>query len=154
MLKHVSLFLLFIILSIGCIKAQSTSSSEWIVGPTAAYQYQSKSFLKLSFWGLKDLGYADYLKVEGGANFTWQERKTFVVPELGVTYYLSAVAVWPFMKAEVTPYTVSPKIGLGVFNLLELGLGYGWALQSRSELGNIKGLNISIGASFPLRYNL
>lgn len=145
--------ILFFLLMAGIAKGQS-SSSKWIVGPTVSYQYQTTNFLKASFWGLTELGYADYLKVEGGANFTWKNNKTHVIPELGVTYYLSTVAVWPFVKAEVTPYTITPKVGVGIFNLLELGAGYGWSINTKNNLGPIKGFNFSVGLSLPLNYNL
>lgn len=147
-------FLLIGLLTFTSLQAQERIKSNWIVGPTVAYQYQSKNFLKASIWGLTDLGFADYLKIDAGANFTWKNNKSYVIPELGVTYYLSAVGVWPYVKAEVTPYTISPKVGLGLFNLVEVAAGYGWALQNKGALGEIKGFNISVGLSLPLNYNL
>ena len=128
--------------------------SGWVLGPTVAYQYQTKSFLKASFWGLTEVGYADYIKIDAGANFTWHDSKTHVIPELSVTYYPSTVLIWPFVEAEVTPYTVTPKVGVGIFNLFELGFGYGWSLQEKKRLGAIKGFNFSVALSLPLNFNL
>jgi len=135
-------------------KGQELGKSSWIVGPSVAYQYQSNNFVKLSFWGLTDLGYADYLKIDAGADFTCSNKKMHVIPELGLTYYLNSRLIWPFIKAEVTPYTISPKVGLGIFNIIELGLGYGWSLKDKKELGPIKGFNFSLGLSLPLNYTL
>lgn len=148
------ILLLLAISTFSLARAQDRSKSNWIVGPTVVYQYQSNNFVKVSFWGLTDLGYADYLKIDAGADFTWKNKKTHVIPELGVTYYLNTVAVWPFVKAELTPYTITPKVGLGLFNIIELGVGYGWSFKDKKDLGPIQGFNISIGLSLPLNYNL
>lgn len=138
------------------LKAQEGQDhSKWVFGPSLGYQYQKTSFVKASFWGLTDLGYANYLRVDGGANMTWKGGKAHVVPELGVTYYLSAKGVWPFVKMETTPYTITPKIGVGVFNIFEVGAGYGLGLENKKGLGMpIKGFNISVGLSLPLNYHL
>lgn len=158
MLKFAQVLLFISLISVGISQAQSFSSTssgnKWVFGPTVSYQYQSRNFAKVSLWGLTDLNYADYLKVDAAANFTWQGGETHVIPELGLTYYLNTVAVWPFVKAEVTPYTVTPKVGVGLFNLMELGVGYGWSLQEKNNLGKIKGFNFSVGFSLPLSYSL
>lgn len=148
-----SIFTILFLFIFSCTYAQvPTHGNKWILGPTVSYQYQTKNFVKASVWGLTDLGYANYLKIDAGANFTWHEHKTYVIPEVGATYYLSSLFIWPYVKAEVTPYTVTPKVGLGLFNIVELGLGYGWSIQEKSNLGKIKGLNFSLGVSLPLNY--
>lgn len=131
-----------------------TPHNKWIFGPSVGYQHQKANFLKGSFWALTDLGYANYLRIDGGANVAWYNKKTHIIPELGLTYYLSAKGIWPFLKTELTPYTVSPKVGVGVFNIVELGLGYGFALQTKKDFKQIDGLNFSIGLSLPLNYHL
>lgn len=128
--------------------------NSWIWGPSIGYQYQKANFLKASFWGLTDVGYANYLRFDAGANMTWRNSKTYIIPELGATYYLGAKGVWPFVKAELTPYTVTPKIGVGLFNIVEVGVGYGMELGTKEQLGAIKGLNFSLGLSMPINYHL
>lgn len=130
----------------------SKSTRGWIFGPSVSYQYQNHSMLKVSFWGLTDLSYSEYLKLNATADIVWDAGKTFVIPELGVTYYLNNVAVWPYLKAELTPYTVSPKVGLSLFSLVDVGVGYGWSLQEKKDLGKIEGFNISLGVSVPLNF--
>lgn len=145
--------LLYLLLSLAG-KAQEVKKSNWIVGPSLAYQYQERSFLKASFWGLTDLGYANYLRLDAGANLTFVHKKIHVIPELGITYYLSAKGAWPFLKTEITPYTITPKIGVGIFNIVELGAGYGFEIKQKADLTAIKGFNFSIGLSLPLNYHL
>lgn len=147
------LFFITLIGTLDTVGAQE-KHNRWIWGPSLGYQYQKSNFLKASFWGLKDLGYANYLRIDAGADITWKNKKTYVIPELGVTYYLGAKGLWPFAKAEVTLYTITPKIGLGVFNLFEVGVGYGFDLQAKEGLGVIKGLNFSAGFSLPLNFIL
>lgn len=145
---------LFLLFTTAVINAQEIPKSKWIVGPSIGYQHQEKSFLKASFWGLTDLGYANYLRFDAGANLTFADKKAYVIPEVGITYYLSAKGAWPFIKSELTPYTFTPKVGVGVFNIVEFGVGYGMKLQEKVGLPVIDGLNLSIGISLPLNYHL
>lgn len=154
-MKYICCLLFFSIVGLVKLKAQEGQShNKWIFGPSLGYQYQKASFVKASFWALTDLGYANYLRFDGGANMTWKAGKTHAIPELGITYYLSAKAVWPFVKMEATPYTITPKVGVGIFNLFEVGAGYGVDLDTKQGLMPIKGFNISVGVSLPLNYHL
>lgn len=150
---RVALFLMSI-MCLTSLYGQEVAKSNWIIGPSIAYQHQEKSFLKASFWALKDICYANYLRFDAGANMTFQDEKAYFIPEVGATYYLSAKGIWPFIKAELTPYTVTPKVGLGVFNILEAAIGYGFDIKQKDPLPPIKGLNFSIGLSIPLNYHL
>ena len=153
-MMKIFLFLWMLIFSLEIVDAQEVKKSNWIIGPSVGYQHQKHDFLKVSAWGLTDLGYANYLKFDAGTNFTWKEGKTYVVPEMGVSYYLTAKAIWPFVKAEVNALSVSPKVGIGIFNILELGLGYGFSLKNHKVLGDSKGTNFSIAINVPLNYHL
>lgn len=154
-MKYILGLLVLLSVSVSAIRAQDKPThNKWIWGPSLGYQYQKANFLKASFWGLTDLGYANYLRIDGGTNLSWKNRKTHVVPELGLTYYLGAKGAWPFVKGEITPYTITPKVGVGVFNLMEFGVGYGFDLKAKEDLGAVKGLSFSVGLSLPLNYHL
>ncbi|KAF5275483.1 hypothetical protein FQR65_LT16657 [Abscondita terminalis] len=112
------IFLLFAVFAVILLPAKgqqelsaSKGGSSWIWGPSVGYQYQKGNFLKVSGWGLFAPNDNQYMKIDAGANFTWMMDKTTVIPELGFTYYLSDKGVWPFLKGEITPYTVTPKAG-------------------------------------------
>ncbi len=124
----------------------------WAIGLSSGYQHQQVSMAKLGLWALKDLSYAEYLRFDGGVNFAFFQNETHYIPELGVAYYISAKGIWPSVKAELTPYTVTPKVAVGVFNFLEFGVGYGLKIQDKKGLPSIDGLNISIGLSIPFNY--
>lgn len=149
-----AVILIIILAYLPRLHGQEPVKSNWIIGPSIGYQHQKKSFVKASLWALKDVGYANYLRFDAGANMTLQDKKAYFIPELGVTYYLSAKGIWPFIKGEITPYTITPKIGLGIFNILEAGIGYGFELKQKKPLPPIKGVNFSIGLSIPLNYHL
>ncbi|MVZ65922.1 hypothetical protein GQF61_08635 [Sphingobacterium sp. DK4209] len=134
--------------------AQKQRATGWIFGPSVGYQYQSGSFLKASGWGLFALNQSQYLKFDGGANFTWMMDKTTVIPEFGMTYYLNNVAVWPFLKGEITPYTATAKAGIGVFNLLEFAAGYGFDINTKKDFKPIDGFTFSVGVNIPLKFHL
>ncbi|WP_235891169.1 hypothetical protein [Sphingobacterium lumbrici] len=82
---------------------ERVGGNSWIWGPSIGYQYQRGNVLKLSGWGLFAPNEYQYIKIDGGANFTWMMDRTTIVPELGLTYYLSDRGVWPFVKGEITP---------------------------------------------------
>ena len=146
--------LLAFILYNGGVHSQEIKKSKWIIGPSVAYQYQENNFLKAAVWALTDLGYANYLRFDAAADLTFEDKKAHIIPELGVTYYLDAKGVWPFIKGEFTPYTLTPKVGLGVFNIVELGMGYGFDIKQKENLPLIRGFNFSIGMSIPINYHL
>ena len=154
MMRHLLSSILLLFVCSTSLYAQDIKKSKWIIGPSLGYQYQQKHFVKASLWGLTDLGYANYLRFDAGADFTWNKGKTHIIPELGVTYYLSAKGIWPFIKTEVTHYTITPKVGIGLFNLVEVGAGYGFDLKTKENLPTIKGFNISLGLNLPLNYHL
>lgn len=139
----------------GVFKAQAQTHGElktWAVGTGVGYQHQEVSMMKLGMWALRDLGYANYLRVDGGVDLAFHARKVHYIPELGISYYLGAKGVWPSIKAEITPYTITPKALIGVFNILEFGVGYGFEIQEKSNLPSLEGLSWSIGLSIPFNY--
>lgn len=152
-MKCIFVGILFLLMLRFTVYSQDNSKDRgWIIGPTVSYQYQKHNMLKVSFWGLTDLNFSDYLKIDAGANFIWPNSKLCVIPEVGLTYYFNSIITWPYLKVEVTPYTVSPKVGVGLFNIVEFGAGYGWSLQERKKGGEIDGFNVSLSASLPLSY--
>lgn len=128
--------------------------SNWILGPSIGYQYQNGNFLKTSFWGLTDLGYANYLKIDAGVDVAWANAKTHVIPELGLTYFLGAKAVWPFVKGEVTPHSITPKVGVSVFSIVDVAAGYGLSIKKKENFGDIEGFAFSVGFNIPLNFIL
>ncbi|MFZ4862374.1 hypothetical protein ACL9RF_09320 [Sphingobacterium sp. Mn56C] len=132
---------------------KNSDKLSFIYGPSIGYQYQKTSFLKTSFYALTEVNSTDFLALNGGVNWTWQNRKTHVIPELALTYYYKPMLLWPSLKAEVTPYTLTPKVGIGIFNILEIAAGYGFELQQKKNLEPIKGFNFSVGLSVPLNFH-
>lgn len=128
--------------------------NNWIFGPSVGYQYQSGSFLKASAWGLFAPNESQYMKIDAGADITWMEGKTTVIPEVGFTYYVNDFILLPFVKTELTPYTVTPKVGLSLFSLIDLGVGYGFDFNTKKNFKEIKGVNLSLGVNIPLNFHL
>lgn len=143
-----------------CVLGSSASAQHgrelktWALGASGAYQHQQVSMLKLGLWGLRDIGYANYLRLDAGVDLAFHEQEVHYIPELGVAYYLSAKGVWPAIKAELTPYTFTPKVSIGVFNILEFGLGYSVELKEKSGFLPLKGWNWSLGLSIPFNYHI
>ncbi|MFD1769182.1 hypothetical protein [Sphingobacterium suaedae] len=149
------LYLFFIVLlNISPSLAQERSGNKWIWGPSVGWQYQSGNFLKASGWGLFAPNDRQYVKLDAGANFTWMRSQTTVIPEIGVTYYISNKLIFPFVKAEVTPYTLTPKLGIGLLSIIDLGLGYGFDIQTKDNFKPIQGVTGSISLNIPLNFHL
>ena len=142
---------------IGCMtfgtKQALAQKAVWNLGASAGYQYQHGNYLKLSGWALLDQQHAGFFKVDAGANFSWMQQKTTVIPELGLSYYFAEQWRWAFLKAEVTPYTVTPKVGLSIVSLLDLGLGYGFEFNKKKDFVPIEGFTVSVGLNIPLKIN-
>lgn len=134
--------------------AQTSEYPNWIFGASAGWQYQKGNFMKVSGWGLFAPNNQHYIKVEAGVNSSWMKQKTTVIPELGVTYYLGDKLIYPYVKAEVTPYTLTPKLGFSVLSLFDIGLGYGFDIKSKSSIGTLNGLTASININIPFNYHL
>ncbi|WP_437919493.1 hypothetical protein [Sphingobacterium sp. LRF_L2] len=148
------ILLLFFSCSLGIGFAQTAPGKTWIWGPSVGWQYQRGNFLKFSGWGLFAPNDKQYMKIDAGANLSWMREQTTVIPELGFTYYLSDRLLFPFLKAEITPYTVTPKIGIGVFSIIDFGLGYGFAMQTKSNFKPLEGFTASINLNIPLNFHL
>ena len=143
---------LLTLVNVSC--AQENKAKGWIFGPSIGYQYQSGSFLKASAWTLYAPNQSQYIKFDAGANFTWMLDQTTVIPEFGVTYYLNNVAVWPFIKGEITPYTATAKAGISIFSMLELSAGYGFDINTKENFKPIDGFTIGVGINVPLKFHV
>ena len=133
-------------------ESTAQAGSSWIWGPSIGYQYQKGSFVKVSGWGLFAPNDHQYIKFDAGANFTWMKKGTTVIPEFGMTYYLSNVGVWPFVKAEITPYTFTPKVGISLLSFVDVGVGYGININEKSNFKKIDGFTGSININLPLNF--
>jgi len=155
MIKYPLIFLLlFTVLHVSNAQEKDKSTNGWIFGPSIGYQYQSGSLLKASAWTLFAPNQSQYIKFDAGANFAWMLNQSTVIPEFGVTYYLNNVAVWPFIKGEITPYTATTKVGISVFSLLELSAGYGFNIKTKENFKPIDGFTFGLGINVPLKFHL
>lgn len=143
-----SLLCLFLGLST---KLQAQNS---LMGPSISYQYQKGSILKTGAYYATELNAGHILKVDATANFTWIQNQYTVIPELAVTYYTEMYYVGAFSRAELTPYTISPKVGLSLFTFFEVDLGYGFPIADKTGYRPIKGFTTSIRFNIPLNMKL
>lgn len=153
-MKKYLIILVFVLTLVNVCNAQEKKAKGWIFGPSIGYQYQRGSFLKASAWTLFAPNQSQYIKFDAGANFTWMLDQTTVIPEFGVTYYLNNVAVWPFIKGEITPYTATAKAGISIFSMLELSAGYGFDINTKENFKPIDGFTIGVGINVPLKFHL
>lgn len=123
-----------------------------LYGPTISYQNQSGNMGKIGgfFLMANDTGTFAY-KIDASANIAHFRNQTIVIPEAGLTLYpFTNNLALPFFEAEVTPYTLTPKVGISLLTFLEFSLGYGFEIETKQDLKPIKGLTFSVGLCVPI----
>lgn len=141
------LLLIAILSSSGGVAAQ-----DFVIGPSISYQSQAGNLLKVGGYYLQPLaGNAVGIKLEANAQFAYFRNQFLVVPEGSFTFYPTFDnLIVPFTEAELTPYTLTPKIGLSVGAIVEFGFGYGFDMKTKENLKPIKGFTFSLGINIPL----
>ena len=137
---------------IGWAQAQHPTKMGWVWGPAMGWQYQKGHFLKASGWGLFAPNDRQYMKINAGANFTWMQKKTTVIPEVGFTYYLDNSIIFPFVQAELTPYTITPKVGLSALSIVDFGVGYGFDIATKEGFKPLRGITGTVTLNIPLNF--
>ncbi|MGJ1316708.1 hypothetical protein ACR78R_29400, partial [Sphingobacterium multivorum] len=61
---------------------------------------------------------------------------------------------FPFVKAELTPYTITPKVGASLFSIVDLGIGYGFDYNTKKNFKPIDGITVSVGVNIPLNFHI
>ncbi|WP_294348008.1 hypothetical protein [Sphingobacterium sp.] len=140
----------FILLAlIGRVRAQ-----DYLIGPTLSYQFQKGSIIKSGAYFAFPLVGDHILRADATANFTWTQKKFAVIPEAAITYYPQTYVLTPFLRTELSPYTITPKVGLSLATLLDIDLGYGFSINDKKDYNPIKGFAVSLRFSIPLNYRI
>lgn len=141
-----------IFLSIALLTGICVNAQDFLIGPTVSYQSQAGNLLKVGGYYLQPLAGDSFgLKLEANAQFAYFREQFRVIPEGSFTFYPTFNnLILPFVEGELTPYTVTPKIGLSFATMIELGIGYGFDIETKQGLKPIKGFTFSLGLNFPL----
>ena len=120
-------------------------------GPTFSYQSQSGSWLKLGGYFLHANQNDFVVKVDATANIAYLRDKFVVIPEAGLTITPSANnLILPLFEGELTPYTITPKVGFSILTIVDFSVGYGFDYNTKENLKPIKGFNFSLGINIPI----
>lgn len=144
-------------LTVLCLFLGSTAkiqAQETLFGPSLSYQFQNRSMFKAGLYYATSLNSSHIVKVDATANLTWVESKFVVIPEVAGTYYSEMYYIGLFGRAELTPYTVTPKIGLSFATFVELDFGYGISIAKKGNLHSIEGFTTSVRFNFPINTKL
>ena len=145
-----TLFLLCLFLGI----TSQIQAQEHLFGPTLSYQYQNRSMFKTGAYFATELNHKHIVKIDATANFTWIEDNFIVIPEVAAAYYSEMYYIGLFGRAELTPYTLTPKIGLSFATFIELDLGYGLPLANKGDFNPIRGFTTSLRLNIPINFKL
>lgn len=128
------------------------NAQEFIVGPTISYQSQAGNLLKVGGYYIQpafqnSVGF----RLDANAQFAYFRDKFVVIPEGSLTFYPTLDNLFiPFIEGELTPYTVTPKVGISFATILDFGFGYGFNIKTKQDLKPIKGFTFSLGINIPL----
>lgn len=153
-MSRVVLFISFMLFLAIRASSQTAEYPNWIFGSSIGWQYQKVNFMKVSGWTLFAPNQSQYVKIDVGANLSWMNSKTTVIPEIGATYYLSDKLLYPYVKAELNPYTLTPKIGFSIMSLLDIGVGYGFDVKTKKGIQTLNGFTTSISVNIPFNFHL
>lgn len=142
---------LFFLLFLGC-NSLMLQAQDFLVGPTISYQSQAGNTLKLGGYFVKPIfGDAMGIRLDANTQFAYFRNQFLVIPEGSLTIYPTFNnLILPFVEGELTPYTLTPKIGLSFATILDLGIGYGFDIHTKQDLKPIKGFTFSFGINIPL----
>lgn len=139
-----------------CLLSLDALHSQVMYGPTVSYQYQKGSTAKVGGMVMTGVGYNGIIRADVTGNMTWTQSKFAVIPEVALAYYFGSTPkfnLFPLLvRAEVTPYTVVPKLGVSLLTVVELDLGYGISIQDKKDYLPIKGFTGSLRFSLPLNF--
>ena len=130
----------------------SITAQNHLFGPTLSYQSQSGSMGKVGAYYLRsaDVSYRAY-KIDVTANFAYFRNQFLVIPEAGFTFYpYDQSLILPMVEAEITPYTLTPKVGFSLLSIVDFSFGYGFDIHTKKEMKPIKGFTFSLGISVPV----
>ncbi len=132
--------------------AGSITAQTHLFGPTLSYQSQSGNMGKVGAYYLRsaDISYSAY-KIDITANFAYFSNQFLVIPEAGFTFYpYDQSLILPMVEAEITPYTLTPKVGFSLLSIIDFSFGYGFGLHTKKEMKPLKGFTFSLGVSIPV----
>lgn len=142
-------YLIFLFGLISSISFAQTS----VFGPTISYQSQSGNMAKIGGFYLHNSSSNFTYKIDATANLAYFRDKFVAIPEIGITYYPKTdFLILPMIEAEVSPYTVTPKVGFSVLTIVDFTLGYGIETNTKESLKPIKGFTFSFGLNIPLTW--
>lgn len=142
----------YLIILFGCFTTVSFAQTN-VFGPTISYQSQSGNMAKIGGFYLHNSENNFTYKIDATANLAHFRDKFIAIPEVGFTYYPKPdFLVLPMIEAEVSPYTVTPKVGFSILTVVDFSFGYGIETQTKKDLKPIKGFTFSFGLNIPLNW--
>lgn len=142
----------FLIIFFVCFTSISFAQTS-VFGPTISYQSQSGNMGKIGGFYLHNSENNFTYKIDATANLAYFRDKFVAIPEVGFTYYPKPdYLLLPMIEAEVSPYTVTPKVGFSVLTIVDFSFGYGIETQTKKDLKPIKGFTFSFGLNIPLSW--
>jgi len=145
----------FLLLTLSTITFGQNNSTPYFVF-NAGYENWNGNFGKLG----SDLYLVqendNIITISGNVNLGYMRDKFRAIPEIGIGYlfnfrnnsgdpYSSNVSA-PFYSAriDVSPWTISPKVGITVLSIIELNAGYAFEFRENKTFKNMDGIRAGL----------
>lgn len=126
-------------------------SQTQLYGPTISYQSQSGNMAKIGGFYLHNSESNFTYKIDATANLAYFRGKFRAIPEIGFTFYPKPdYLISPTLEAEVSPYTITPKIGFSILTMVDFSFGYGIETNTKTNLKPIRGFTFTFGLNIPI----
>ncbi len=153
MKKYYSIILFYFLASFSM--AQNKNNDN-LYGFSIGYMNQAGSFGKFGLFYIIASDTFLTTKIDANANMAHMRDKFRLIPEIGITGYLStndSSFFYPFIESEFTPYTITPKFGFTLLTIIDYSVGYGFMINEKNQFKPIKGFQFSVSLNFPLNFD-
>ena len=150
--------LFFILISFG-VKAQNKSTSYFVFN--AGYENWNGNYGRLGSDLYLVQANDNILTVNANVNLGYMKDKFRAIPEIGVGYlfnfknnpgdpYSSNISsAFYSARVDVSPWTISPKVGIAVLSLVELHVGYAFEFRSYDDFKDMDGIRTGLTIHLP-----
>lgn len=138
---------------------KENTTSHFVIN--AGYDYWNGNFGRVGADLYLFREYRNILTFSANADLGYMRDKFRIIPEVGVGYLFnfrenhgdpySSFVNAPFyvVRADISPWTVTPKIGLAILGLIELNAGYAFEFNENKNFKSMDGVRAGLTFHIP-----
>ena len=156
MKKIVSIFIL-----LACFQAKAQQDLTDYLTINLGYEYWNGNYGKVGTDLYLVQPNNNILAFSANANLGYMKDKFRVIPEIGAGYMFNFEnkpgdpyssnfsSAFYVIRTEVSPWTITPKVGIAVLSLLELNAGYSFEFRENKDFKDMNGFRAGLTIHLP-----